>query len=1202
MDFEEKKPEEFNGLQLKIAGPEEILSWSHGEITKPETINYRTQRAEKDGLFCEKIFGPEKDWECYCGKYRKIRYKGVVCDRCGVEVTRSIVRRERMGHIKLAVPISHIWFLRGVPSRIGLILDISVQKLEKVVYFVAYIITKVDEKAKEKAFNDIEKEFKAKLKTIKDKEAKKELKLARDKAKEELSKIKKLEIISELTFRYLSQRYSDVFSAGIGAEALRDICKELDLEKIVSELEEQLKKAESIQKRKILQRLRLIKGFQRVGIRPEWMFLTILPVMPADLRPMVQLDGGRYATSDVNDLYRRVINRNNRLKRLLELNAPEVICRNEKRMLQEAIDALIDNSARRGQKAVMAATGQKRQLKSLADQLKGKQGRFRQNLLGKRVDYSGRSVIVVGPELKLHQCGIPKTMALELFKPFIINKLIEREIVFNIRGARRLIEEGVEEVWAILEEVTERYYVLLNRAPTLHRLGVQAFKPILVEGLAIQLHPMICKAFNADFDGDQMAVHLPLSEKAQRESREIMLSSVNLFKPATGEPVAAPSQDIVLGCYFMTKIELGFKGEGKIFSTSEEAIMAYQLDVINLQAAIKVKIDKELLETSVGRVIFNTVLPPEVGFKNKEMTQKELKSVVEEIINILGTEKTPEILDKIKALGFEYATKSGLSWGMDDISLPVEKPRIVEEAIKRVEQIRKQYQEGLLTRTERRSKIIEIWSKVKNEISVLVSQTLDPHGSIHTIFSSGARGSWGQAVQMAGMKGLVINPASETLELPIISSFKEGFNVLEYFISTHGGRKGLADTALKTASAGYLTRRLIDVAQDVIVKETDCKDKEGIIFYKRDLEDLGISLVAQLTGRVILEDVVVKGKVIAEKNELLTKKKAQEIEAAGIDKLRVRSVISCKAKFGVCQQCYGYDLGRNKLVNKGEAVGIVTAQAIGEPGTQLTLRTFHTGGVAGGADITQGLPRVEEIFEARVPRNKAALSELNGKVIDIKENKGQRIITIDGWQELKNKKRKKVSKEYIASPQVGVWVQKGDEVIQGQQLCEGSVDLKELFKLAGLEALRRYIIKEIQGIYSIQGEGLNNKHIELIVRQMLSRVRIKDEGDTNLLVGAIIEKAVFLEANDKAKKAGRKPATAVQVLMGITKIALSTESFLSAASFMETVRVLIKAASEGRIDKLKGLKENVILGKLIPAGTGYREAIEEKEKEKEEKK
>jgi len=1199
IDFDDKKPEEFDGLQIKIAGPEEILAWSHGEITKPETINYRTQRAEKDGLFCEKIFGPEKDWECYCGKYRKIRFKGVVCDRCGVEVTRSIVRRERMGHIKLAVPVSHIWFLRGVPSRIGLILDVSVQKLEKVAYFAAYIITKVDEKAKEKAFNDIEREYKAKLKTIEGKEAKKDLKTAKDKAKEELSKIKKLEIISELTFRFLSQKYSEVFTAGIGAEALRDICRDIDLEKLALEIEEQLKQVESIQKRKIMQRLRLIRGFQRAGIKPEWMFLVNLPVMPADLRPMVQLDGGRYATSDVNDLYRRVINRNNRLKRLLELNAPEVICRNEKRMLQEAIDALIDNSARRGQKAVMAATGQKRQLKSLADQLKGKQGRFRQNLLGKRVDYSGRSVIVVGPELKLHQCGLPKTMALELFKPFIINKLIEREIVFNIRGARRLIEEGVEEVWAILEEVTERYHVLLNRAPTLHRLGVQAFKPILVEGLAIQLHPMVCKAFNADFDGDQMAVHLPLSENAQRESREIMLSSVNLFKPATGDPIIAPSLDITLGCYFMTKIKDGLRGEGKIFCSAEEAILAYQLDIIDLKAAIKVKIDDKILDTCVGRVIFNTVIPKELGFINRDMTQKELKGISEEIIHLFGTEKAPDILDKIKSLGFRYATKSGVSWGMDDISVPKEKPKIIEEAMKEVEQIRKQYDEGLLTRTERRSKIIEIWSKVKSQISLLVPKALDPNGSIFTIFNSGARGSWGQAVQMGGMKGLVVNPASETLELPVISCFKEGFNVLEYFISTHGGRKGLADTALKTASAGYLTRRLVDVAQDVIVKHEDCGDKEGIVIYKRDLEDLGISFASQLTGRVILEEVSLKGKVVAKKHELLNKKKAQEIEATGIDKLRVRSVISCKARFGICQQCYGYDLGRNKLVEQGEAVGIVTAQAIGEPGTQLTLRTFHTGGVAGGADITQGLPRVDELFESRVPKGKASLAELSGKVTDIKDNKGSKIITVEGWQELKGKKKKKVSKEYIAPPQTGVWVQKDDEINQGQQLWEGSVDLKELFKLAGQEALQRYIIKEIQGIYSTQGEGLNNKHIEVIIHKMLSRVRVKDKGETNLLSGAIIEKDIFFNANSIAKEAGKKPATAVQILMGITKVALSTESFLSAASFMETVKVLIKAASEGRIDHLRGLKENVILGKLIPAGTGYREMKEIERIEKE---
>jgi DNA-directed RNA polymerase subunit beta' len=1198
---EDRKIEDFDGIQIKIASPDEILRWSHGEVTKPETINYRTQRAEKDGLFCERIFGPEKDWECYCGKYRKIRYKGIVCDRCGVEVTRSIVRRERMGHIKLAVPVSHIWFLRGVPSRIGLILDVSVQKLEKVVYFAAYIITKVDEKAKEKAFNDIEKEYKSKLKTIKGGEKRKELKFARDRAKEELSKIKKMEIISELAFRQLSQKYSEVFSAGIGAEAVREICRDIDLEKLACEMEEQLKKIESIQKRKILQRLRLIRSFQRAKIRPEWMFLTNLPIMPADLRPMVQLDGGRYATSDVNDLYRRVINRNNRLKRLLELNAPEVICRNEKRMLQEAIDALIDNSARRGQKAVMAATGQKRQLKSLADQLKGKQGRFRQNLLGKRVDYSGRSVIVVGPELKLHQCGLPKTMALELFKPFIINKLIEREIVFNIRGARRLIEQGVDEVWAILEEVTERYHVLLNRAPTLHRLGVQAFKPILIEGLAIQVHPLVCKAFGADFDGDQMAVHLPLSDKAQRESRDIMLSTTNLFKPATGDPIVSPSQDIVLGCYFMTRIKPGLKGEGKAFSSSDEAIMAYQLDLIDLRAAVKVMIDGKLIDTSAGRVIFNSVLPKEIGFKNKDMTQKELRGAVEEIIGSLGIERTPEILDKIKTLGFEYATKSGISWGMDDLIIPAEKQKIVGEGMKEVEQVRKQYQDGLLTRTERRAKIIEIWSKVKNKISDLLPKTLDPFGSVYTIFVSGSRGSWVVAAQMAGMKGLVVNPSLETIELPVISNYKEGFNVLEYFISTHGGRKGLADTALKTAHAGYLTRRLVDVAQDVIVREDDCKDKQGIVIHKRDLEDLGISYASQLTGRVILEEVVVKGKIIAKKNELISKTKAKEIEAAGIDKIRVRSVITCKTRFGVCQQCYGYDLGRNKLVDFGEAVGIVAAQAIGEPGTQLTLRTFHTGGVAGGADITQGLPRVEEIFEARIPKGKAVLSELNGKVVSVKEDKGQKIIIIEGRQEIKGKKSKKVSREYVIPPQTGIWIQKDDSVFQGQQLCEGSIDLKELYKLAGQEPLYRYIIKEIQGIYSTQGESLNNKHIELIIRQMFARARVKDIGDTGLLAGAITEKDVFLNENDRIKKINKKPATAAQLVMGISKVALSTESFLSSASFMETVRILIKAASEGKIDKLRGLKENVIIGKLIPAGTAYREMLEDKKFQAEKK-
>jgi DNA-directed RNA polymerase subunit beta' len=1201
MQEEMKKLEDFNALQLRIASPGEILNWSYGEILKPETINYRTQRSEKDGLFCERIFGPEKDWECYCGKYRRIRYKGIICDRCGVEVTRSIVRRERMGHIKLAVPVSHIWFLRGVPSRIGLILDVSVQKLEKVVYFGAYIVTEVDEKARQKAFKDIDKEYKGKLKTTRGREPRRVLKLARDQAKEELTKIKKLEIISENAFRQLFQKYSDVFTAGIGAEAIRDIFKEIDLDKLIKQLEESLKKTPAIQRKKILARLRLIKGLKRVEMRPEWMFLTVLPVMPPDLRPMVQLDGGRFATSDINDLYRRVINRNNRLKRLLELNAPEVICRNEKRMLQEAVDALIDNTARRGQKAVMASTGQRRQLKSLADMLRGKQGRFRQNLLGKRVDYSGRSVIVVGPELKLHQCGIPKTMALELFKPFVINKLIERELAYNIRGARRLIEEGVDEVWAILEEITDQYYVLLNRAPTLHRLGVQAFKPVLIEGLAIQIHPLVCQAFNADFDGDQMAVHLPLSDKAQEESRDIMLSSANLFKPATGEAIIIPTQDIVLGCYFMTKIEGGLKGEGKSFANFSEAILAYKSDVIDLQTKIKLLLGKDLIETSVGRIIFNSVLPKEIDFINKELNDKELRLLTEEIIRVTGTKKAEEFLDKIKKLGFDYATKSGLSWGMDDLSKPVEKEKIINEAQKEIDQIRKQYQEGLLTRAERRAKTIETWSRVMGKIADSVPSALDPKGPVNIIFSSGARGSWGVATQLVGMKGLVVNPSMEVIELPVISSFKEGFNVLEYFISTHGGRKGLADTALKTAHAGYLTRRLIDVAQNIVIQEEDCKDKEGIVIYKRDLEDLGISLAQRITGRVSLEEIKRGKKIILKKNEIITPIKAKEIEAMGLDKLRARSSITCRTRFGLCQQCYGYDLGRNKLVGLGEAVGIVTAQAIGEPGTQLTLRTFHVGGVVGEADITQGLPRVEEIFEARSPKGKAVISELNGKVMDIKEKKGQKIIKIEGWQEARlaeasakrvdkksKRKRKKISKEYTIPPQTGLWVQKGDLVSRGQQLCEGPVDLKEMFKLASSEAVQRYIIKEVQKIYSTQGGGLNDKHIEVIIRQMFSRVRLRDAGGTNLLAGAVIEKDLFLEENEKAKKRNKKPAIAQPLVLGITKVALSAQSFLSAASFQETVRTLIKSATEGRIDPLRGLKENVIIGRLIPAGTGFK--------------
>ncbi len=1197
MEKEVKKLEDFNAIQLKLASPEEILRWSYGEVTKPETINYRTQRAEKDGLFCEKIFGPEKDWECYCGKYRRIRYKGIVCDRCGVEVTKSSVRRERMGHIKLAVPVSHIWFLRGVPSKIGLFFDMSFQSLEKVIYFGAYIVTKIDEDGKAKVLNEIEKEYKTKIKIIKDKKESEALKAAKNRALDEIKKLHKNQVLSELTYRDMSMKYGHIFEAGIGAEALRDIVKEVDLSKAVKNLEEKAKKISPSQRRKVLRQLRLVTRMQNSGIRPEWMFLTTLPVMPPDLRPMIQLDGGRFATSDVNDLYRRVINRNNRLKKLLELNAPEVICRNEKRMLQEAVDALIDNSARRGQGAVVASTGQKRQLKSLADMLKGKQGRFRQNLLGKRVDYSGRAVIVVGPQLKLHQCGIPKKMALELFKPFVINKLVENELAYNIRGAGRLIEEGTDEVWTMLEEVIADKYILLNRAPTLHRLGVQAFKPILIEGNAIQVHPMVCLAFGADFDGDQMAVHVPLSEEAQKEAREIMLSSKNLFKPATGESIVIPTQDIVLGCHFMTRIVEGKEGEGKIFANPEEAILAYQSEKIDLKAKIKLRLGNEFIETCAGRIMFNEVLPDGFEFVNKELNRKLLGSLVDDLIEKFGPTVVAETLDKIKSLGFYFVTRSGISMSLDDLHVPKDKPKLIAKADQEEEEIRRQYQQGLLTKQERRARIIEVWDKTKREISEMVPKSLDPDGPVYAIFSSGSRGSWAQPVQIVGMKGLVINPASEIIELPVKSSFKEGFNVLEYFISTHGARKGTSDTALRTATAGYLTRRLVDVAQDVIIRDDDCGDKEGLIIYREDTLSLGIPFANRIFGRVILDDIQdpETKKILVKKGELINKLIAKKIDATGLDKIRVRSPISCKTRFGLCQKCYGYDLGRNKLIEPGEAIGIVTAQAIGEPGTQLTMRTFHTGGVAGGLDITQGLPRVEEIFEARSPKGKATLSEVDGKVIEIKERSGQNIISIevkeDKTEKSKKSKKKENIKEYTISPRVGLWIKKGDNIVKGQQLCEGPVDLKELFTLADQEAVRRYVVKEVQNIYSSQGSGLHDKHIEIIIKQMFSRIRVKDSGDTELLPGVVLEKDIFLEANDRAKKKGGKLATCQPLLLGITKVALTAESFLSAASFIETVRVLINAGIEGKTDVLRGLKENVIIGKLIPAGTGFQKKI-----------
>ena len=1219
------KVSDFKAIKLTLASPEQILHWSYGEVTKPETINYRTQKPEKDGLFCEKIFGPEKDWECYCGKYRRIRYKGIVCDKCGVEVTRAIVRRERMGHIALASPVTHIWFLRGVPSKIGLILDMSLQDLERVVYFANYLVISVDETARANALEEIEKEYKQKLKNLPGDtklQEKQSLKEQRDKSLAELKSLSPMQTMSENDYYELSMKHGQVFEAGIGADAIRKTLSKVDLGILKEELMIEKEKTSDLAQKKAAKRLKVVAGMIRANLRPEWMILTVLPILPPDLRPMVALDGGRYATSDLNDLYRRVINRNNRLKKLLELNAPEVICRNERRMLQEAVDALIDNSARRGQGPVMASTGQKRQLRSLADMLKGKTGRFRQNLLGKRVDYSGRSVIVVGPTLKLHQCGLPKHMALELFKPFVIHKLVERGLAFNIRGAGHLIELETDEVWAILEDAIKDKYVLLNRAPTLHRLGIQAFQPVLIEGSAIQIHPLVCRAFNADFDGDQMAVHLPLTQEAQNEAGKIMLSSSNLLKPATGEPIAIPTQDMILGCYWMTKISEGAKGEGKYFQNGDEAILACQFGDVDLKAKIKIKTpanhnsdDKEkFLETSVGRIVFNQIMPPEVGFVNGELKKKRLNSLVAEIIDKCGIKKAAEILDKIKEMGFEYSTRSGISWGMNDLTVPKEKKLLLENTEKEVETIHHQYLDGLLSREERRARIIETWFSAIDNIGKLVVKELDPNGPVHLMVDSGARGSWGQTSQLMGMRGLMVNPAGEIIELPVKSCLKEGLNVLEYFISTHGARKGSSDTALRTATAGYLTRRLVDVSQDVVIAEVDCGDKLGINIYREDGKDLGCSLASRVVGRVAAEEIKSGEEVVVKKNALIDKYAAKKIDALGLETVRVRSVISCQSRQGICQMCYGYDLGRNQLVKLGEAVGIVTAQAIGEPGTQLTMRTFHTGGVAAAGDITQGLPRVQEIFECQLPKGKALISEIDGKVVEIKEVGSSRVIKVRGVAltpkedktDKKSTKKKAVKKdiseieekEYIVPVRTALWVNEGDVIIKGQQLNEGHIDLKELFKLSGKEAVQRYITKEVQNIYISQGEGINDKHIEIIVKKMFSRVRVKDSGETDLLVGDVVEKERFLVENDIQRAKGGQTATAVQLLLGISKVALSTESWLSAASFQETTKVLINASVAAKEDKLRGLKENVIIGRLIPAGTGYRTLAEQEEDRK----
>ncbi|MBM3256425.1 MAG: DNA-directed RNA polymerase subunit beta' [Candidatus Moranbacteria bacterium] len=1211
---------DFESIRLRLASPEEILEWSHGEVAKPETINYRTQRYEMDGLFCERIFGPSKDWECYCGKYRRIRYKGIVCDKCGVEVTRSAMRRERMGHIQLAAPVAHIWFTRGSSSKIGIVLGLTVKQVEKIVYFSGYIITRVDEMKKEEFKAIIENEFREKTESIKkqlkkkSKEAHEKLTKLQQKKEERLKEIEKIrlfQILSEKEYQYLGEFYATSFEAGSGAEALRKILLEVDIKKLIAQVEEEFRKSRESGRNKLAKRLRLLKSLEKAGIHPAWMLPTVIPVLPPDLRPMVQLDGGRFATSDLNDLYRRIINRNNRLKKLLELGAPEVISRNEKRMLQEAVDSLFDNSARRNQVAVAASTGQKRALRSLADMLKGKQGRFRQNLLGKRVDYSGRSVIVVGPYLKLHQCGIPKRMALELYKPFIISKLIEGGFAHNVRTAGRLIDQEDTRAYEILEEIISDHFVLLNRAPTLHRLSIQAFQPLLIEGQAIQIHPMVCTAFNADFDGDQMAVHVPLTMEARWEAKEMMLSSKNLLKPSTGDPITIPSQEVVLGIYYITTTNPKARGAGKHFSSPEEAIFAYQNGKVHIQAPIKVAFPDQTIETCIGRILLFEILPESFGFVNEQLDKSKIKKIVALSLARFGQKETVEFIDKLKVLGFEQATASGLSWSMSDLSVPAEKEELLRQAEKQVEEVEEQYQKGFLTESERKNQVIQIWNGCRDKIAEEVEKNINKEGPVFAIVNSKARGSMAVLNQLTGMRGLMVNPAGDIIELPVRDSFKEGLNVLEYFISTHGARKGMTDTALRTATAGYLTRRLVDVAQEVIVREKDCGDSDGAFYFREDSEYTGNSYAGRLEGRYALEDIKLPGKknFLVRAGELISKESAEKIEdAAEIKKVRLRSVVNCKAgSGGICQKCYGYDLGKNELVDLGQAVGVVAAQAIGEPGTQLTMRTFHTGGVV-KEDIVQGLPRVEEIFEARSPKGRSEVCEVSGKVAFVKKEKGQINIGIEATAleakkaeeaaEKSSESRGKVVVTYKLPAGTHSQVEVGDLVSPGQALSPGSLDLMTIYRTSGREAVRRYIIREIQNVYASQGESIDDRHIEIIIKQMFSRIKIKEEGDTGMLTGEIISKLRFQNENREVSARKGKPAKGEEMLLGITRVSLTTESFLAAASFQQTPQVLIDAALTGKEDKLTGLKESVIIGKLIPAGTGFRSSKEQREMEK----
>ena len=1149
--------EMFDKIKIGLASDEKIREWSKGEVKKPETINYRTLKPEKDGLFCERIFGPTKDWECHCGKYKRVRYKGIVCDRCGVEVTKSKVRRERMGHIELAAPVAHIWYFKGIPSRIALMLDISPRNLEKIVYFAAYIVTDKGE-----------------------------------------SGLMKGQVLTEKEYTEAVEKYGyGSFKAEMGAEALEKLLKEIDLDKLSESLKKELEKASEQKKAKLIKRLDTVESFRLSGNRPEWMIMNVVPVIPPDLRPMVQLDGGRFATSDLNDLYRRVINRNNRLKRLIELGAPEIIKRNEKRMLQESVDALIDNS-RRGRPVTGAGN---RALKSLSDMLKGKQGRFRQNLLGKRVDYSGRSVIVIGPELKLYQCGLPKEMAVELFKPFVMKELVGRGIAHNIKNAKRMVEKLRPEVWDILEDVIKDHPVMLNRAPTLHRLGIQAFEPVLVEGRAIKLHPLVCTAFNADFDGDQMAIHVPLSPEAQAEARYLMLSVNNLLKPQDGKPVTVPTQDMILGSYYLTMQVEGEEGEGTYFSSPEEAIMSYENKDVGIHAKIFVRMSKidengneihKKVETTVGRIIYNKEIPQDLGFVDRTnpenefepeinfvVKKKDLGKIIEKCINKHGLSRSAELLDYIKSTGFKYSTIGAITVSIEDVKVPAEKKEILEQASKQVETVLKQYKRGLITDDERYQSVIKIWEKATDDVKDAMKNNFTALNPVYMMSDSGARGNIDQLKQIAGMRGLMASTTGKTVEIPIKSSFREGLDALEYFISAHGARKGLSDTALRTADSGYLTRRLVDVSQDIIVREEDCGTHDGIeLSAIKDGNQVIESLQERLIGRYPLHDIVnpETNEVIVNTETMIDDKIADAIVAAGIEKVRVRSVFGCRTKNGVCSKCYGMGLSSHKEVNIGEAVGIIAAQSIGEPGTQLTMRTIHSGGVAGVADITQGLPRVEELFEARKPKGLAIISEIDGIVKIADEKKRKEVIVTSNDD----------SRTYVIPFGSKLKVRDGDEVVEGQPLTEGSINPNELLLIKGPEGVYNYLVQEVQKVYRNQGVDINDKHIEVIGRQMLKKVRVEDNGDTEMFAGSLIDMYEFEDINNKAIEEGKRPATGKRVLLGITKASLATDSFLSAASFQETTRVLTEAAIKGKVDELVGLKENVIIGKLIPAGTG----------------